>query len=88
MLHPTPQCSIASSHIQAIRLFLAGHEWLEQFKWAAIAAVAIGLPTSLLRALAGLRRFLLDINTLMTVAVAGEGAVEHRQAGLKLGLWA
>lgn len=49
----------------------AGHKWLDHFKWAAIAAVAIGIPTILLRALAGLRRFLLDINILMTVAVAG-----------------
>jgi len=33
--------------------------------------VAIGIPTILVRALAGLRRLLLDINILMLVAVAG-----------------
>lgn len=52
-------------------LHAAGRTWLEHFKWAAIASVAIGIPTILIRALAGLRRFLLDINILMLVAVAG-----------------
>lgn len=56
---------------QSMCMLAAGHHWLEYFKWAAIAAVVIGLPTILLRAFAGLRRLLLDINILMTVAVAG-----------------
>ena len=52
--------------------FLAGKHALEHLKWLAIASVAIGLPVILLRAVAGLRRGLLDINILMTVAVAGK----------------
>ena len=51
---------------------LAGKHALEHLKWLAIASAAIGLPVILLRAVAGLRRGLLDINILMTVAVAGE----------------
>ena len=50
----------------------AGKHGLEHLKWLAIASVAIGLPVILLRAVAGLRRGLLDINILMTVAVAGK----------------
>lgn len=63
----------AGSDLRSSRLccFAAGHPWLDGFKWVAIAAVAVGLPTILLRAFGGLRRGLLDINTLMTVAVAG-----------------
>jgi hypothetical protein len=49
-----------------------GKHGLDYLKWLAIASVAIGLPVILLRALAGLRRGLLDINILMTVAVAGK----------------
>jgi hypothetical protein len=49
----------------------SGHPGLEHLKWLAVAAAAIGLPVVLLRAVAGLRRGLLDINILMTVAVAG-----------------
>lgn len=52
-----------------------GHEWLDHFKWAAIAAVAIGIPVILLRALMALRRRILDINILMVVAVVGAIAI-------------
>ena len=50
----------------------AGQHGWDYLKWVAIASVAIGLPVILLRAVAGLRRGLLDINILMTVAVAGK----------------
>lgn len=45
---------------------------LEHTKWIALAAVAVKLPTIMLRAAAALRCWVLDINTLMTIAVAGE----------------
>ena len=37
----------------------------------AIVSVVIGIPPILLRAFSALRRWLLDINALMTIAVAG-----------------
>jgi len=49
-----------------------GHAWLEQFKWVALGAVAVGIPRILLKGLASLRHFVLDINMLMTIAIAGE----------------
>lgn len=47
---------------------------MKNFRWAAIASVALGIPTILLRAIGALRRFLLDINILMIIAVAGAPA--------------
>jgi hypothetical protein len=58
----------------------AGKHALEHLKWLAIASVAIGLPVILLRAVAGLRRGLLDINILMTVAVAGKSQAQPAPA--------
>ena len=49
----------------------AGHAWLKNFQWVAIAAVAVGIPLILLKGLVSLRHLVLDINILMTVAVAG-----------------
>ncbi|GAQ83115.1 heavy metal atpase 2 [Klebsormidium nitens] len=40
-------------------------------KWVALGAVALGLPPILLKSLAALRNFVLDINALMTIAVGG-----------------
>ena len=53
----------------------AGHPWIKNFRWAAIASVALGIPTILLRAIGALRRRLLDINILMIIAVAGATAL-------------
>ena len=48
-----------------------GHPWLDNFKWVALGAVAVGLPRIALKGLAALRHLTMDINILMTVAVAG-----------------
>lgn len=52
-------------------MIVAGATWLEPLKWLAIVAVAVKLPRILIKAFAALRVWVLDINTLMTIAVAG-----------------
>ena len=49
----------------------SGVKGLSHLRWAAIAAIALGMPPIVLRAFASLRRWLLDINVLMIIAVAG-----------------
>ncbi|CAA6674024.1 unnamed protein product [Spirodela intermedia] len=44
-------------------------------QWLAVAAVAAGLPPILLRAFAAIRRFTLDVNILMLIAVGGSIAL-------------
>ena len=66
----------------------AGHAWLKNFQWVAIAAVAVGIPLILLKGLVSLRHLVLDINILMTVAVAGALQPQSLRAstyGLKKG---
>lgn len=46
-------------------------EWYPQVEYAALAAVALGLPPVAKKGLAALRQRVLDINFLMTVAVVG-----------------
>jgi hypothetical protein len=41
------------------------------FKWVALGAIAVGIPPILLKAIASARNLILDINTLMSVAVRG-----------------
>ena len=56
--------------------------WLEYFKYVALGAVAIPLPGIVLKALGALRHGILDINFLMTLAVAGAIAIaEYTEAG-------
>eukprot|EP00850_Spirogloea_muscicola_P003815 SM000015S01315 [mRNA] locus=s15:1225461:1231881:- [translate_table: standard] len=40
-------------------------------KWVALASVAIKLPSTLLKSIRSLSRYICDINTLMTIAVVG-----------------
>jgi Cd2+/Zn2+-exporting ATPase len=47
-------------------------EYLDHFKWVALGSVAVGIPPILRKAWIALRNRTLDINLLMTVAVAGE----------------
>ncbi|GMH38461.1 hypothetical protein BSKO_06345 [Bryopsis sp. KO-2023] len=47
------------------------HEDVEEAKYVAIGAAVVGLPFILLRGWAALRRFVLDINVLMIIAVVG-----------------
>ncbi|KAL8235052.1 hypothetical protein R6Q59_021152 [Mikania micrantha] len=44
---------------------------LSPFKWLALGAVAVGVVPILIKSIASLRNFRLDVNTLMLIAVAG-----------------
>ncbi len=65
--------SARSSRVRALAC-IAGVRWLKAFKWVALAAVAVKLPHMVLRAAAALRGWVLDINMLMSIAVAGANA--------------
>lgn len=49
----------------------AGVWWLEHFKWVALGAVAVKLPRIALKASAAMHCRIIDINALMSIAVAG-----------------
>lgn len=51
-------------------------------KWLAVAAAVVGLPPMLLRSIAAIRRYTLDINILMVIAVGGSVALrDYSEAG-------
>ncbi|XP_072973155.1 putative inactive cadmium/zinc-transporting ATPase HMA3 [Typha angustifolia] len=51
-------------------------------QWLALAAVVVGVPPILWRSIAALRRWTLDINTLLLIAVAGAiGLRDYLEAG-------
>ncbi|WOK92094.1 inactive cadmium/zinc-transporting ATPase HMA3 isoform X3 [Canna indica] len=57
-------------------------------KWLAVAAIAFGLPPVVLRSIAAIRRYTLDINILMLIAVGGAVALEdYPEAGFILFLF-
>lgn len=56
--------------------------WFRPLQWVALGAVAAGLPPILLKSIVSLRRLILDINTLMLIAVAGSIALQdYLEAG-------
>jgi Cd2+/Zn2+-exporting ATPase len=55
--------------------------WMAVMEWAALVAVAVGLPPVAKKGLAALRRRVLDINFLMTVAVLGALAIGEWSEG-------
>lgn len=62
---------------------ITGVQWLEHTKWVALAAVAVKLPHIVMKAAAALACWVLDINTLMTIAVAGALAIgQYTEAGV------
>ncbi|XP_057841250.2 cadmium/zinc-transporting ATPase HMA2 isoform X2 [Cryptomeria japonica] len=64
---PSPY-TLASGFLLVIALF--GH-YYRPLRFVALAAVAVGIPPILLRSFAAIRGFILDINVLMVIAVAG-----------------
>ena len=50
-------------------------EWCDNLKWVAIAGIVMGWPPILLKAFGSLKVCVLDINMLMTLAVAGAIAI-------------
>ncbi|CAI5469239.1 unnamed protein product [Closterium sp. Yama58-4] len=68
---PSP-FTLLSGALLLVSLF---HYLLPPLQFVALASIAAGLPPILLSSLAALRRFILDINTLMVIAVAGAIAI-------------
>lgn len=67
-----------SPYILACGIFLLASVFQIFFRplqWLAIAAVAVGLPPIVLRSIAAIRRYTLDINILMLIA--GETVLEY-----------
>ncbi|KAJ3696266.1 hypothetical protein LUZ60_001643 [Juncus effusus] len=70
---------IACAILLIISLF---KRFYHPLKWVALAAAAAGLPPILLRSIAAIRRFTLDINILMIIAVGGAIALrDYSEAG-------
>ncbi|CAI5965571.1 unnamed protein product, partial [Closterium sp. NIES-64] len=68
---PSPS-TLLSGALLLVSLF---HYLLPPLQFVALASIAAGLPPILLSSLAALRRFILDINTLMVIAVGGAIAI-------------
>lgn len=76
---PTPY-TIASGVLVTIAML---HYVFGPLKWVALGAVAVGLPPIVMKSFQSLRRFVLDINILMLIAVAGSIALgDYVEAGL------
>ncbi|KAI5080632.1 hypothetical protein GOP47_0003815 [Adiantum capillus-veneris] len=75
---PTPY-TILSGLLVIISMF---HYVFGPLKWVALGAVAVGLKPILVKSFVSLRRFVLDINILMLIAVAGSiGLGDYVEAG-------
>lgn len=61
---PSPWC-LGSGILVAIAFL---HYAFEPLKWVGLGAVAVGLPPLILKGIAALREFVLDINILMLIA--------------------
>ncbi|XP_020527133.1 putative inactive cadmium/zinc-transporting ATPase HMA3 isoform X1 [Amborella trichopoda] len=56
--------------------------WFEPMHWLALGAVAVGIPPIFMKSFVTLRRWILDINTLVIIAVAGTIALgDYIEAG-------
>ncbi|MCO5587261.1 hypothetical protein L7F22_041208 [Adiantum nelumboides] len=75
---PTPY-TILSGLLVVVSMF---HYIFGPLKWVALGAVAVGLKPILVKSFVSLRRFVLDINILMIIAVAGSLALgDYVEAG-------
>ncbi|KAL0922172.1 hypothetical protein M5K25_006139 [Dendrobium thyrsiflorum] len=75
---PSPYI-LACGILLLISLF---QRFYQPLKWIAIAAVLIALPQIILRSFAAIRRYTLDINILMLIAVGGAVALgDYSEAG-------
>jgi len=85
---PPPFFVLASCILLAVSLLHSAGGALDQLKWVALGAVVIGLPPILHRAFRSLRIGVIDINTLMTLAVVGACALqEFGEAGAVVALF-
>jgi copper chaperone CopZ len=75
---PSPW-TIASGVLLAVAFFQ--YLW-HPLRWVAIGSVAVGIPPLIVRGVASLRRYVLDINILMLIAVGGAiGLGDYLEAG-------
>ncbi|KAH7688010.1 Zinc-exporting ATPase protein [Dioscorea alata] len=75
---PSPYI-LACGTLLIISLF---HVFFRPLRWLAVVAVAVGVLPIVLRSVAALRRFTLDINILMLIAVGGAIALrDYEEAG-------
>lgn len=75
---PSPWC-LGSGILLAIAFFKYLYEPMH---WVALGAVAVGVPPIVVKAIAALRKFFLDINILMLIAVSGAIALQdYLEAG-------
>ena len=65
----------------AISLFSAADEKVRGLKYAAVVAVAVGLPSIAMKAFGSLRNRVIDINTLMSLSVVGACALGYYGEG-------
>ena len=63
---------LASGVLLIVSLLSFIDDSLEPAEWLALCAVAFGIPGVFLRAIVSIRNWMLDINVLMVIAVAGE----------------
>lgn len=76
--HTRPPWTVVFSGILLIvSLMSVFHEDVRDAKYVAIAATVVGIPYIAFRAVAALRRFILDINVLMIIAVSGAIALQE-----------
>jgi len=79
---PFPLHILASGILLIVSLLSLIDEDLEHAKWLALGSIVFGVPGVLLRAFISVRNFMLDINVLMVIAVAGAvGITEYQEAG-------
>ncbi|KAG0569195.1 hypothetical protein KC19_6G072400 [Ceratodon purpureus] len=82
---PSPWC-LGSGVLVAIAFF---HYIYQPLQWVALGAVAVGVPPLILKAIAALKKFVLDINILMLIAVGGAIALgDYLEAGTIVFLFA
>eukprot|EP00803_Ostreobium_quekettii_P005640 evm.model.scf_588.1 EVM.evm.TU.scf_588.1 scf_588:5120-12616(-) len=79
---PIPWHVMASGALLILSLMSLINHRLEETEYLALGAVVFGIPGVLLKSFFAVRKFTLDINVLMVIAVAGAiGIDEYQEAG-------
>ena len=73
---PGPKILLACFFTIVSMLHFIGGDIFKYFKFAALGAIAVGLPEIILKSYGSLRMCVVDINTLMAIAIAGAVALQ------------